>query len=132
MSCANLIGRPAAADFVAGGLYATADFLNQVIQINPDGTTSVALNVAYPEALAFRNANELYVSVLPNGPDGEGPWLITGRTEASLHGAVDPAHEYPGQWLMGNRPGDRLSGERVYSHVELPCATMITANGVVS
>ena len=33
-----LLGRPAIAGFVSGVVYATATDLNQVIQVNPDGT----------------------------------------------------------------------------------------------
>ena len=116
-----LLGRPAVGDLMPGVLYATAQDLNQVIQINSDGSTSTALNVMnLPEGLAFRNSNELYVTGRPNGVDGVGAERLPGGRKRRLHGDIDPGNKYLAQRLMGKRSGDRLSRERIHSHLEFP------------
>jgi hypothetical protein len=131
---AILVGRPVAADFVTGGLYATAQNLNQVIQINSDGTTSVALNVmSNPEGLAFRNSNELYVSGRPYGVDGVGA-VVDYRSDGSV---VFTAPSVPVTNIQSNSSfGTGLvidsQGNAYIPTWNSPGATMITANGVVS
>ncbi len=134
LTCAFLVGRPVAADFVAGGLYATAESLNQVIQINSDGTTSVALNViSNPMGLAFRSSNELYVSGRPYGLDGVGA-VFDYRSDGSV---VFTAPSIPvtntepnGNW--GGHMAFDAQGNAYVPTWNSPGATLITANGVVS
>lgn len=131
---AVLASRPAAADFVTGGLYATAQNLNQVIQINSDGSWSTALNVMNdPEGLAFRNSNELYVTGRPYGVDGVGA-LVDYRSDGSVVFTATsvPVTNVPGNGSFGTGLVIDSQGNAYIPTWNSPGATMITANGVIS
>jgi len=132
VTCATLVGRPAAADFVAGGLYAAAENLNQVIQTSSDGSTSVALNVlSIPEGLAFRDSNELYISGRPDGVDGVGA-LVDYRSDGSvvLTAPSIPLTNIPGIGSWGTGLVIDSQGNAYIPTWNSPGATMITADGV--
>ena len=134
LGCTFLVGRTVSAGFVAGGLYATAENLNQVIQINADRTTSIAFNVmSNPEGLAFRNPNELYVTGRPYGVNGVGD-LVDYRSDGSVAFTATsiPVTNIQSNGSFGTALAIDSQGNAYIPTWNSPGATMITANGVVS
>ena len=134
LGCAVLIGRPAVADLMAGGLYATAENLNQVIQINSDGSWSTALNVtSEPMGLAFRSSNEVYVTggIGPSYPAGE---LVAYRSDGSVVftvSSVPVTNIWPnGSWGTGMAIDSQ--GTAYVATWNSPGATMVSPNGTAS
>jgi len=130
-----LSSRPVTAGFTSGVVYATATDLNQVIQVNPDGSWSAALStLANPWGLAFRNQDELYVTGTgPNWPSPSGQ-MIGYQSNGSVFLTV-PNVPVTNQWPNGSEGAGLAIDSQGNAYIatwNTPGATMLTNNGIVS
>ncbi len=87
------------------GLYGTAQSLNQLVRINPNGTWSTVLSVVdLPNGLAFRDSNTVYVTADgPNWPSPSAP-MVAYQSDGSVVFTVNIP--VTNQWPNGRRERD--------------------------
>ena len=116
------------------GLYGTAQSLNQLVRINPNGTWSTVLSVVdLPNGLAFRDSNTVYVTADgPNWPSPSAP-MVAYQSDGSVVFTVNIP--VTNQWPNGSA-GTGLAfdaqGNAYVATWNSPGATKVTPNGVAS